>query len=315
MDGVTRIQVASGTRQSMASAELQQLIAGMRASGLDFTRAPGVVRSEFAALLAAMPAPEGVEFRQITLGDLQALECRSHVTDGEGALLYFHGGGYIAGSAEGYRGLPAMLGEAMQLPAYSVDYRLAPEARFPAAVEDAAAAYRALVESGIPPARIVLAGDSAGGGLALAALVSLRDQGVVLPAAALLLSPWVDLACQGESFITKANEDPSLTPTGLQAAAGHYLGTADPRSPLASPLYASLAGLPPLLIQVGSAEILLDDAVRLAGRAGAAGTAVQLQIWPGMIHVWQSFAFMLPEGREAISAAALFVRNLLSRMG
>lgn len=295
----------------MASPELQQLIANMRDSGLDLTGQPASLRSEFEAMFAAMPEPAGVTFRELTLGSVPALECRCEKATGDQVLLYFHGGGYVVGSAKAYRGLSAMLGAAAKMLTYIFDYRLAPEAPFPAAIEDAVSAYRALLDSGRDPEQIVFAGDSAGGGLVMATLLSLRDQGIALPAAALLMSPWVDLACEGASFSTKVDEDPTLTPAGVRAVAGHYLGTTDARNPLASPLYASLSGLPPLLIQVGSAEILLDDAVRLAGRAGAAGTAVELQIWPEMIHVWQSFAFMLPEGREAITAAANFVRSRL----
>lgn len=295
----------------MASEALSQLIEGMRARGSDFTQAPAKARAQFKALLASMPAPEGIVFTDIVLDDLPAIECRANADLAQGALLYFHGGGYVMGSARGYRGLPANLGRATGIPAYAVDYRLAPEEPFPAAVDDAVAAYHALLDRGHAPKQIVLAGDSAGGGLAVAALLSLKNQGTPLPAAAVLLSPWVDLTGENESFVTKADEDPSLTPEGLRAMAGHYLAGSDARNPLASPLFGNLSGLPPLLIQVGSAEILLDDAVRLAGRAGAAGTSVRLEIWPEMIHVWQSFAFMLPEGRAAIDAAARFLREHL----
>lgn len=296
----------------MASPELQQLIADMRAQGLDLTRAPAELRDDFEAMFAAMPQPTGVTFRDLTLGGVPALECRSEEAVEDDVLLYFHGGGYVIGSANAYRLLSAMLGSSAKMLIYAFDYRLAPEAPFPAAIEDAVSAYRALLDGGRDPQRIVFAGDSAGGGLVMATLLSLRDQGIALPAAALLFSPWVDLACEGESFGSKADEDPVLAPTGVRVLAGHYLGSADARNPLASPLYASLSGLPPLLIQVGSAEILLDDAVRLARQAGAAGTAVELQIWPEMIHVWHNFAFMLREGREAIAAAASFARNRLS---
>jgi len=295
----------------MASEALGQLIEGMRANGPDFTRPPAEARAEFEGLLATMPEPEGFTFHDTDLGGIPAIECHADGGAGEGALLYFHGGGYVVGSARGYRGLPANLGRAAGLPAFAIEYRLAPEHPFPAAIEDAVTAYRALLERGVDAGRIVLAGDSAGGGLAVAAMLALREQGLPLPAAALLLSPWADLACEGRSFVSKVEEDPSLTPAGLRAMAGHYLQGADPRDPLASPIFADLSGLPPLMIQVGSSEILLDDAVRLAGAAGAGGTAVRLEIWPEMIHVWQSFAFMLPEGREAIEAAGRFLRDCL----
>ncbi len=175
------------------------------------------------------------------------------------------------------------------------------------------AAYLALLDSGVAADRIVFAGDSAGGGLVVSALLKLRDAGHPLPAASVLLSPWVDLAGEGASFEGKAAQDPALTPAGLRASALHYLGGADAKNPLASPLYSDLSGLPPLLIQVGSSEILLDDAVRLAGAAGAAGTFVKLEIWSEMIHVWQSFAFMLPEGAAAVADAAAFINSHIAK--
>lgn len=292
----------------MASNELAQLIESMRANAPDFSAPALDVRAEFDALLATMPPPEGATFTETMLGGVPALECRHGDAPVAGTLLYFHGGGYIAGSAKGYRWLPAALARAANLAAVSIDYRLAPEAPFPAAIDDGVTAFTALIDRGIAPEQIIFAGDSAGGGLVLATLLKLRDAGRPLPAAALLLSPWVDLACEGASFDSKAAQDPSLTPAGLRASARHYLGNADPKDPLASPLYGDLADLPPLMIQVGSAEILLDDAVRLAGAAGTAGTAVRLEVWPEMIHVWQSFAFMLPEGAAAIVDAAAFLR-------
>jgi epsilon-lactone hydrolase len=228
----------------MASPELAQLIAGLRAGGLDFTRPPAQTRAEFEAILATLPEPEGVRFVEGSLGGSPALECHSAEGADPGALLYLHGGGYVSGSARGYRGLAARLGRAMKLKTYAIDYRLAPEAPCPAAVEDAVRAYRGLLGRGERPGQIVIAGDSAGGGLTLATLMTLRDEGVELPAAAVLLSPWADLACEGASFRGKAEEDPSLTPDGLLSAAAHYLGGAEARSPLASPIHGSLWARP-----------------------------------------------------------------------
>jgi acetyl esterase/lipase len=225
----------------------------------------------------------------------------------DAALFYLHGGAYVAGSAQGYRGLAAELGRAAGVRLFSADYRLAPEHPFPAAVDDGVAAYRALLDRGFDPSRLVVAGDSAGGGLTLAVLVALRDGGAPLPAAALLISPWADLGCDSESIAAKAVEDPALTAESLRASAARYLAGTDPRHPLASPCFADLTGLPPLLIQVGSAEILLDDAVRVARAAGAAGVDVRLEIWPQMIHVWHAFGFMLSAGRRAIAEAGTFL--------
>jgi monoterpene epsilon-lactone hydrolase len=179
----------------------------------------------------------------------------------------------------------------------------------PAAVEDATAAYRWLVSQGTAPGRIAIAGDSAGGGLTLATLVALRDAGDPLPAAAVYLSPWVDLEGTGPSNTTKAEADPFVRKEMIQFMAEQYLGGRDPRTPLAAPLYADLHGLPPLLIQVGTAEILLDDATRTADRAKAAAVEVSLEVWDDMVHVWQLFAPLLPEGQQAIERIGAFIRQ------
>lgn len=297
----------------MASPELSLLLESLRANALDFTGPPEAARVAFETLLAGIPPPEGATYQETALAGVPALICRHGGDASNGVLLYIHGGGFIAGSAKGYRGLATSLAASAGLEAFSIDYRLAPEAAFPAAIDDCVAAYLALLDSGASADRIVLAGDSAGGGLVVSTLVRLRDQGASLPAAAVLFSPWVDLAGEGQSFTTKAAEDPSLTPEGLRASARHYLGGADARDGLASPIHADLSGLPPMLIQVGSSEILLDDAVRLAGAAGAAGTPVKLEVWPDMIHVWQSFSFMLPEGAKAIGDAAAFITAQIAK--
>jgi monoterpene epsilon-lactone hydrolase len=227
----------------------------------------------------------------------------------ERVLLYLHGGGYVVGSVDTHRDLMARLSRAAGVRVLGVDYRLAPEEPFPAALEGAIAAYRWLVGSALDPAHIAIAGDSAGGGLTLATLVALRDAGAPLPAAAACLSPWVDLEGTGESITTKAAVDPFVRKEALQFMTQHYLGDRDPRTPLASPLYADLHGLPPLFIQLGTAEILLDDATRIADRAKAAGVPVTLDVWEDMIHVWPLFAAILPEGQQAIERIGAFIRE------
>lgn len=224
------------------------------------------------------------------------------------AILYLHGGSYIFGSINTHREMASRLARAAGARVLVLDYRLAPEHPYPTAVGDALTACDYLVDHGTDPADLVIAGDSAGGGLALATLLSLRDAGSNLPAAAACLCPWTDLAGTGQSMITNAGGDPMIEPGRLMEQAQVYLAGASPHTPLASPLYADLTGLPPLLIQVGSTEILLDDATRLAERARAAGVSVELEVWPGMIHCWQAFAWMLPKGQQAIDHIGQFVR-------
>jgi epsilon-lactone hydrolase len=222
-------------------------------------------------------------------------------------ILYLHGGGYIMGSINTHRATVARIARAAQARGFAIDYRVAPEHPFPAAVEDAAAAYRWLLAQGYQPSRIVIAGDSAGGGLVLAALLSLRDSGAPMPAAAVPISPWTDMEGTGASVKTNAARDPMVTIDGLNSMAKLYVGQQDPKHPLASPLYGDFRGLPPLLIQVGAAEILLDDSTRVADRAKAAGVQVELEAWDDMFHVWHAFAKILPEGQQAIDRIGQFV--------
>ena len=223
-------------------------------------------------------------------------------------LLYLHGGGYFACSAESHR--PITVSFALQgFRVYAPDYRLAPENPFPAAVDDATAAYRGLLASGHSPQSIVIAGESAGGGLALSLMLALRAAGVPLPAAAALFSPWTDLAATGESIRTNARRCAMFNGPDIGPSARYYLGKTDPRHPLASPLYADLCGLPPLLIHVGADEVLLDDSTRLADRARAAGVPVEIKVWPVVPHAWQLAAHLVPEGRQSLRESAAFLRT------
>jgi acetyl esterase/lipase len=223
------------------------------------------------------------------------------------SILYFHGGGYVLGSSRAHAEMASWIARAAQARVFVLDYRRAPEYRFPAALEDALLAYHEILNSGIDPRAITVAGDSAGGGLTLALLTSLRDRGEPLPSSAVCISPWVDLEMTGASIVSKASADPLLTREGLQQFADWYLGGQDARNPLVSPLHADLRGLPPLLIQVGSSEILLDDALRLAESARAAGVKVTLSQYEDMPHVWHVFASFLPEAREADNEIGEFV--------
>lgn len=226
-------------------------------------------------------------------------------------VLHFHGGGYVMGSAAMALPLSARIAVAARVQVVSVDYRLAPEHPFPAAVEDAVSAYRWLVRQEHSPTRVFLAGESAGGGLTLACLLSLRDAGERLPEAAVLLSPWLDLEATGASAREQARADPVLTPATLNSWASLYMGNLDRREPLASPLYADPSGLPPILIQVGKDEILLDDSVRFTELARKAGVSVDLELWPGMMHIWHIAARWLPEGQQAIDRIGAFIRRYL----
>ena len=225
------------------------------------------------------------------------------------AVLYLHGGGYCIGSVNTHRQLACDLSRATGARLLLIDYRLAPEHPFPAALDDATRAYRYLIESGVRPAQSAIAGDSAGGGLTVATLLALRDADGPLPAAGVCLSPWLDLTMGGASMRTKAAVDPMVQRENLQRMAEAYLGGADPRSPLASPLFADLRGLPPLLVHVGSAETLLDDSTGFAERARAAGVDVSIDVWDDMVHVWHAFAFVLPEARQAIDRIGSYLRQ------
>ena len=229
--------------------------------------------------------------------------------DGGPVVLYLHGGGYIMGSINTHRQLCGWIAKAAGGRVLSVDYRLGPEHPFPAAVEDAVAAYDWLLAQGVEPGSVAVAGDSAGGGLTAATLLAIRDQGKALPAAGVMISPWTDLAATGESLTSRAAIDPMIAgAAGLGGMSSGYLAGADPKTPLASPLYADLAGLPPLLIHVGTEEVLFDDSTRFDAKARAAGVDVTFEAWNGQVHVFHSFAFMVPEAREAIAKIGAFVK-------
>ncbi len=223
-------------------------------------------------------------------------------------ILYLHGGGYVCGSHRTHLGLLAHLAGVTGAQVFGLDYRLAPEAPYPAAVVDAWCGYWWLLDQGVAPESIFLAGDSAGGGLSVALLVALRDAGMPLPAGGLLFSPWVDLAFRGQSILHNASRD-YLNERWLRDCASMYLHGAEVTTPLASPVYADLHGLPPLLIQVGTAEMLFDDATRLAQRATAAGTPVELELWENMVHVWQLLDGVEPNAGTAVHRAAHFMRR------
>jgi len=229
------------------------------------------------------------------------------------AILYLHGGSYNAGSLNTHRSLAARIGKVSSSPVLSIDYRLAPENPFPAALEDAVSAYIWLIEyKNIKPSKIAIAGDSAGGGLTFATLLKLRDEEKTLPACAISLSPWTDLALTGDSIKTKADVDIMLTENEGEQSAELYLKDIDRKHPLASPLYADLKGLPPLLIQTGTAEIILDDSTRFAEKAEKSDVKVTLDLWSDMPHVFQIFGNLMPESKKALEKIGDFIKENFS---
>lgn len=266
-------------------------------------------RAQMEAGFRQFKVPPDVHCEPVNAGGVPAEWVTTPGVVPERAIYYLHGGGYVIGSINTHREMVSRLSRAASARVFIIDYRLAPENPFPAALDDSLAAYRWLLSSGLDPARLVIAGESAGGGLTVATLVALRDAGEPLPRAGICLSPWVDLENLGESMVTRAELDPLINRDGGRMWAKAYLGSTDPRTPLASPIYADLTGLPPLLIQVGTAEALFDDAARLADRAEAAGVDVTLEPWEDMIHMWHSFAAILPEGQQAIDRIGQFIRQ------
>lgn len=227
------------------------------------------------------------------------------------ALLFLHGGGYFACSAETHR--PIAVGFAREgFRVFSANYRLAPENRFPGALDDAVAAYRGLLSEGYSPKNIVLSGDSAGGGLAICLLLALRDAGIPLPAGAAVFSPWTDLAATGDSIRTNARRCAMFHGKDIGPSARYYLGDTDPRNPRASPLYAELTGLPPVLIHVGANETLRDDSTRFAEKARLAGVRIELKVWPVVPHAWQLAPHKIPEARQSLRESAAFLRGLVT---
>ena len=268
-------------------------------------------RAQYDRAERVFPTPPDVAIEAVTAPARPAEWLRPPGARTDAAVLYLHGGGYVIGSPRSHRHLAAAIARAAGTAALLVDYRLAPEHPFPAALDDAVAAYQWLLGRGLAPGRVVVAGDSAGGGLTVATLLALRDRGLPRPAGGVCISPWVDLTCSGATYATKAAVDPIVTRESVAMMAQAYAGAGDPKAPLLSPLYADLRGLPPLLVQVGSDEVLLDDALGLGERARAAGVDVTIEEWPAMIHVWHWFQPMLDEAERAVGVIGNFVRTRL----
>ncbi|TCC02470.1 alpha/beta hydrolase [Kribbella soli] len=287
------------------SAEEREAARSMMEKG-KLGQTPEQQRAGFDELFASRPLGDDVTLVERTLGGVPALDVRVEGADQDGVILYLHGGAYIIGSARTGANLAVPLSRRTGVPAVSLEYRLAPEHPFPAGIHDALAAYRELAGQ-----NVVIAGDSAGGGLALAVLLAARAEGLPQPAGAVLFSPWTDLALTGPSIDARGDYDPLFSRANMVESAELYLGGADPHNELASPVFADLKGLAPLLVQVGSAEVLLDDSLRLVARAAEQEVDVSLDVVAGAPHVYQYFAGLMPEADEALDHAATFIKNRL----
>ena len=293
-------------------------IAGVRALLAARQPEPGAPQSGFADRRAAMDAlgeqgalPTGCFHEPATVG---GVKCERVVPQGAGAgrtLLYLHGGGYTTGSPRSHRPLVARLAEAARAIAIAADYRLGPEHRFPAAVEDAVAVYRALLAGGTEPGQLIVAGDSAGGGLTLALALALKAEGLPQPAGFFVISPWADLTQSGASYAAKAATDPMISKASIEEYALAYLGGLDPHDPLASPVFGDFEGVAPVLIQTGSEETLLSDSITMADILAHARVDVRLEVWPEMIHVFHAWGGALQAARRAIRLAGVWMDERL----
>jgi epsilon-lactone hydrolase len=291
----------------MSTEQRKTLDAILRQSALPPGSSVYEQRELLRAAISAQPLPADVTVTAAELGGVPTAEITVDGIEPRHTVLYFHGGVYVMSDAFLAAGLASQVGRRTHAKVISVDYRLAPEHPYPAAVDDALAAYEALLQSGIAPADVALAGDSAGGGLAIATLVNARDHGLALPAAALVMSPYADLTLAGTTIDTKREVDPLLSREALEARIRDYTAGQDAALDLISPIFADLSGLPPLIIQAGSHEVLLDDAVRLAQQAATADVEVTLEITPGVPHVFQAYSPMLDEAGAALDRAGEFL--------
>jgi monoterpene epsilon-lactone hydrolase len=291
----------------VSTEQRETLDAILRQSALPVDSDVDEQRRLFREAISAQPLPADVAVTAATLGGVTTAEITVDGIESRHVVLYFHGGVYVISDAFLAAGLASQVGRRTHAKVVSVDYRLAPEHPYPAAVDDALAAYQALLDSGIAASDIAFAGDSAGGGLAIATMVNARDHGLPVPAAAFLMSPYVDLTLAGTTMETRREADPLLSPELLAARVPDYTAEHDAALPLISPIYADLSGLPPLCIQCGSHEVLLDDSIRLARQAATADVEVTLEVTPGVPHVFQAYSPMLDEAAVALDRAGQFL--------
>ena len=309
---VRTAHLGQGDRVVMSKEQQSQLDAILRQGGLDTSADVQTMRAAFSELMAQVPVAPDVQQKPVEIGGVAGVEVTIQGNEAENVILYLHGGVYVIGFAAATVPLVGDLVRRTGTKAITLEYRLAPEHPYPAAVEDARAAYEGLLAQGVAPAQIALAGESAGGGLAVATLLALREAGVPLPSCGYLMSPYVDLTLSGETLAEKREVDPLLTPDGLRARVPDYVGGADASDPYISPIFGDLRELPALLIQVGSHEILLSDALRLAGRAAISDVPVTLEVTPGVPHVFQAYAGLLDEAGAALDRASDFLNARLA---
>jgi epsilon-lactone hydrolase len=291
----------------MSKQQQVELDAMLRQAPFDQTADVAALRSGFEALMQQIPVPGDVNRTFTAVGGVNVVEVTIEDSEPTDVVLYFHGGVYVIGSAESSIPLVADLARRSNTRVISVDYRLAPENPYPAAIDDAKAAYQGLLAQGVDPRNIAFSGESAGGGLAVAALLAAKDADMPMPSAVFAMSPWVDLTLSGNTILNKQARDPLLTGEGLRVRVGDYVAEGSPSNPYISPIFGDLRGLPPMLIQVGSHEVLLSDAVRLAERAARDDVSVTLEVVAGVPHVFQAYAGLLEEGDAALNRAATFL--------
>lgn len=298
----------------MASKEFGELLEMLRSGGFSFSGEADIATMRAGMDSLAVTPPPDVRCETTVIGGIPGEWIAAPGATAPGAVLYLHGGGYLLGSPASHRDLAIRISRASGFPVFTAAYRLAPEHPYPAALDDALAAYHGLLASGLEPERVAIAGDSAGGGLALGTTLALKAAGAPLPGTVVAISPWADLALTGASIEARGALDPIIASPreGIAVNARQYLGDADAHDPFASPLYGDFAGFPPLLVQVGTSERLFDDAARVAARACEAGVPVSFEPWPEMVHVWHMFAALIPEGRAAIDRIGAWLRARLN---
>lgn len=295
----------------MASAALQKLIDAKRANPYSDEKSIEQLRAEGEAR-AAEPLPGGTSYEIVDADGVGAEWVEGAGASQDRCFLFIHGGGYYRGSPASSRGTAARISSATGARVLSTSYRLAPEHTFPAAIDDVYTTYRWMLAQGADPARTMVGGVSAGGGLTLALLLKIKQEGDPMPAGAVPMSAWTDMTQTSETFKTKADADPSISKAYLDRMSGYYLNGTDPTTPLASPLFGDLSGLPPLLVQVGTAETMMDDSRHFAEKAQAAGVDVTYEPWEDMIHGWHGSAAVLPEAQDAIDRIGEFYRGRVS---